>query len=1566
LKKRAEERAEVDLQKEEHLPGSRASTVHANIFDECFTVLLKSRTSFSVFLRSMFASCAAARAAPLGQVWPMPLPYPEVHTSRRSRLKECGPLKVCTNYVVAVLSWLHLGEKRKPTEELGLGLGTKLNRDQWKAVHRMQPLFSTWLDGGTVTPEDMGRTAAKVESIEAVLARLEEVAEEVKEGLGGYKGCRRSHKPAFSFEEEHEAEVLGRVGSNLEHVAKDIEPHRLKFVGEPSFDPTPFLDYANREQYNRPLDLSFEESLEDLDLPRVKVRCKRGQGVQLLEKLDSVKRLALVPLKEVREHLLNGMFCLPKDQHRDRMILDARRPNAVEASERRWVYSLGSTCQLNHIHLKEDEILLIHAEDLREFYHCFLVSEQRCRRNGLQMKVKPEEVQHLQCFEAWMAAEDYLVPCLATMAMGDTNAVAFGQCAHLSVILRTNVFELEDFLTLKQRPNRKSIKCGLMIDDFVVLEVHKGQEAPCKEDAETEGRKRMLKVREAYVEAGLPRHEGKAVEQEEKGEFWGYEVDGKRGLARPSLKRLIPLCFILCRVVALGKISVGLLEVIAGALVAAFQCRRRLMSALQEVYRAQRGRSRAEVVRMSMKLKEELLVCLGLLPLAVVDMRLRPSAKLVCSDASTECEAAVQAEVGEARTTEFQRHGLQKGLWNRLTSPSQAYLREKGLGGEESELPGEVSYSMHPLWEVVVKGCQFRTFGRPKKTKSRRHINLKEISAALEAERRMGRESPSSYYVHLQDSQVSLACFVKGRSSSAAVNELLRQSLPEHCGTNVRGYYGYCRSSLNPADDPTRKAALRKPSICLPAWWGEIAEGDFEQFDDFLFQHGVHTAQSAELPSADELLPDLELDWRNSRQLKSDRGRNLRKRERKGASDSGRLTPDSCSSAPSEPARLSSSSEQTSSSRRTAVAVSGEEGTTSGRAGRGSEGNAERRVPPDNSKDPCSSRAGAALTGTRLDVLCLFDHSQFVYDKTRFESLAEAVSSGPGLLDLYSGARGFSKALVRLGCPWAVCFDLKHSIREDLSNPLTQRTLLKGLSLGWFLAMAASPVCASFSTAITPPWRTKLHPGGKPGLTEVQQLKVQLGQEQLAFVLELVSVCLQFEILFWVENPDQSWFWKQQGELSWDKLSENYGDKLGDFRCDQCRFGTLWRKRTRFRTSCHLKGQKEMCCCNKPHVVLRGRDKSKGMNFTKLAESYPRRLCSFLAGAFAIDLELQGKCRKLDLAGCAKVTHCRIGEAENPGPRNRVPRADRNIYDFNLLEPGTILMRARFWKKFQEWAEANLGEGAAGNLAENPGLLVSALEAFGADSFSAGMPLLYFRQLVVHVQSEFPATRAYASALWALISRWEIAEPTQHRTPIPESLVRAMASLSILWGWRRFASTILLCFYGICRIGEVLKAKRCDLLTPEDLLWEDPDVVYLRINVPKSRGRGPKVQYATCKVPSVVKLLCKTWQRMSSEELLCGSSPSSFRRRWDALLKHLGVDKKLRLTPGSLRGGGAVAAHKRGQPIQDLMWNMRLQHQKTLGYYLQEVTAASILPSLTAETRSRIQLLRDAFEFLVS
>ena len=67
--------------------------------------------------------------------------------------------------------------------------------------------------------------------------------------------------------------------------------------------------------------------------------------------------------------------------------------------------------------------------------------------------------------------------------------------------------------------------------------------------------------------------------------------------------------------------------------------------------------------------------------------------------------------------------------------------------------------------------------------------------------------------------------------------------------------------------------------------------------------------------------------------------------------------------------------------------------------------------------------------------------------------------------------------------------------------------------------MACSPVCASYSTAITPPWRTLLHPMGIPSLTELKGAKVEVGHLQLSFTLKLVRQCLKSGVLFWIENP---------------------------------------------------------------------------------------------------------------------------------------------------------------------------------------------------------------------------------------------------------------------------------------------------------------------------------------------------------------------------------------------------------------------------------------------------------------
>ena len=65
--------------------------------------------------------------------------------------------------------------------------------------------------------------------------------------------------------------------------------------------------------------------------------------------------------------------------------------------------------------------------------------------------------------------------------------------------------------------------------------------------------------------------------------------------------------------------------------------------------------------------------------------------------------------------------------------------------------------------------------------------------------------------------------------------------------------------------------------------------------------------------------------------------------------------------------------------------------------------------------------------------------------------------------------------------------------------------------------------------------------------------------------------------------------------------------------------------------------------------------------------------------------------------------------------------------------------------------------------------------------------------------------------------------------------------------------------------------------------------------------------------------------------------------------------KKLQPTPAGIRGGGAILAYKRGEGIQDILWRMRLTHQKTLESYLQELAADSILVRLPTTSKRRIR-----------
>ena len=1326
----------------------------------------------------------------------MPLPYPEALVSGGTRETE----QLGANAVVLVLDWLFLGQPKSVSKGLRLAFGEPLSPKQQEAVASLRLGVQAWNSAGPFSAKDLGRSASKFEGLQDMLLACQEE----------WKGLQESGAPA--------SEAL--FGYAAPFGVLPVEPGRLNFVGEPSFDPVPFLDSQNRATYQRPLDYARDLEAEEA-VPRVAVRADARQTKELLDLLDRTGRLRLFAKDEVRPRLRNGLFSVAKDHARDRMVLDARPPNLVECTENRWIRSLGTLEQFQFIYLPPECDFEIHTEDLKEFYHAFVVSEQRARRNVFALELSYEEVKALSACSRALRGQT-VVPALNTMAMGDLNAVAYGQTSHLAVLLRTRAVKLASFITLLGRPPRAGEQIsGLLIDDFVLLDpvprsiVAAGIDPP--------GVETMRAVISGYQASGLPRNVSKAVSRASSAEFWGGLLDGRAGLLRPSPKRVSALAQFILEVVRGGVTSVGMLEVLAGGLVSGLQLRRRLLCVLDAVYQAQRHRDRRAFVQVRGDLCNELLVGAALLSQADVDLRAVGAPILLTTDASSSAEASAATHVPSRLSLELSRHGLQRGLWAKLLSPAQAYLRERGELEEGEGMPDEC-YVSHPVWEELCTALQFHQLGQTKQVKARRHINIGEVRAAIKGEEYVARKFPGQRYVHLQDSQVSLACFVKGRSSSPSLNRELRRSLGCYLASRARPSFGYIQSKLNPSDDPTRSAPLRSPSKVSASWLLKAWEGDFDELDVFLHGLGLHPRQLAGLPDESELWPDAplaEVPKASTKKLRAPmspehRAALFMRRCHVGTAEAlevFRRLPKEVSARSSGWSRAEGSftagvfvhggvtglrrncqafpvsvqlltrvlreakpgfvfsSVSVSQNVRTlphvdknnlstepnvvlplsrfrggGLWVLSEGGSTPlrhkgkvfwgkvlpvceravafdphrlhatqawtgsrivlvGYTVRGCERlSTEQRasalslgfvLPPEprdadvpasspelteealepvrappkflatapaqwpqriepasfvsSLESPESEFPGLLWTSTQpaprigfanssfREILLTMPPGRFVISSV-FPDLDSALSSAPGWLDLFSGSRGFAKALAAAAPCWILCLDTCHAEDEDLLRPDLQDLLLEMLAGKVFAGVSAGPVCSSFSAAITPAWRSREYPQGRPCLRQDQRDKVLLGNKMLEFSLKVVRAAWKGRAVFWIENPQGSWFWRQP---AWRELaSEGCWE---DFLCDFCYFGTPWRKATRFRTNGQLGGARARCPGGHVHRVLRGRDRETKVSWTKLAEPYPRKLCLLLASASAQDAGWLGDYRPLDLARCAKVSKGRIG-----------------------------------------------------------------------------------------------------------------------------------------------------------------------------------------------------------------------------------------------------------------------------------------------------------------------------------
>ena len=329
---------------------------------------------------------------------------------------------------------------------------------------------------------------------------------------------------------------------------------------------------------------------------------------------------------------------------------------------------------------------------------------------------------------------------------------------------------------------------------------------------------------------------------------------------------------------------------------------------------------------------------------------------------------------------------------------------------------------------------------------------------------------------------------------------------------------------------------------------------------------------------------------------------------------------------------------------------------------------------------------------------------------------------------------------------------------------------------------------------------------------------------------------------------------------------------------------------------------------------------------------------------------------------CARTEARKIGEAPHPGPVTaRQPRT-QDLAAVSLFEPATDTLRAKLSSAFENWVTLEIGPGAFSSLCNCPPLLVDVLQCYGYHLFKTGASQFYYRQLLAHYQRMVPGVKPLLQPAWEVCTKWSLLEPAQHRPPMPEALLQAMAGLALGLGWQRFTAVLLIAFYGAARPGEILAARRSDALTPADLLDESVgSCLYVRVRLPKTRRRGARVQHCKLTVQPVVQFVQSVLLALDGRALLFQGSPASFRRRWDFLLQEIGVPRNLRVTPGCLRGGGAVWAYRAGVSLTEICWRMRLANLATLGYYLQEVAADSVLADLPRECLQNVRALREYY-----
>ena len=131
----------------------------------------------------------------------------------------------------------------------------------------------------------------------------------------------------------------------------------------------------------------------------------------------------------------------------------------------------------------------------------------------------------------------------------------------------------------------------------------------------------------------------------------------------------------------------------------------------------------------------------------------------------------------------------------------------------------------------------------------------------------------------------------------------------------------------------------------------------------------------------------------------------------------------------------------------------------------------------------------------------------------------------------------------------------------------------------------------------------------------------------------------------------------------------------------------------------------------------------------------------------------------------------------------------------------------------------------------------------------------------------------------------------QHRHAIPQPLLGALVVDAVFWGWDEVAVLLLSAWSGLLRPDEIISARRCRLILPQDVRYAQPFAL-LEIKKPKSRWAGALHQAAKIDDVDVVACLVAVCGSKSKDGKLWQFSPATFSKRFKQLCNELHVPSR--------------------------------------------------------------------------